>query len=133
MQINFKRLHHIQLCIPIGTEGKAREFYCEFLGLEEIEKPVHMRERAGFWCRIADIELHIGTEAVKNSSKRHPAFEVENLDEIKEKMQRAGLRIHENTPLPNFKRFSFFDPFNNRVELLEVLPGGVKPSLLPPS
>ena len=80
-----------------------------------------MRHKGGFWCRIADIELHIGVEAVEKHSKRHPAFEVANLDAVRQKMLAAGLRIKDHTPLPGASRSSFFDPFNNRIELIEVL------------
>ena len=82
MKIIFKRMNHIQVCIPKDAEEKARKFYCGLLGLGEIEKPEDLKKNGGFWLKIADIELHIGTEDVKNISKRHPAFEVENLEAI---------------------------------------------------
>lgn len=121
MTINFLRLNHVQICIPVGKEQEAREFYCDFLGLEEIEKPDVLKKNGGFWVLVADIELHIGTEQVENHSKRHPAFEVERLDEIREMMKARGLRLRESPDLPAFRRFSFYDPFNNRIELLEKI------------
>jgi len=119
IQIKFKRLNHIQLCIPNNKEAEGKKFYCEILGLEEIEKPLHLKKNGGFWLKIADIELHIGTENSKNESKRHPAFEVENLYQIKLALEKNGIRIKEDSALPLFNRFSFYDPFNNRIELLE--------------
>ena len=119
MNFKFNRLNHIQLCIPTGEEDKARAFYCGLLGLPEIEKPDSLKANGGFWLQVADIEVHIGTEEVVNNSKRHPAFEVEGLQEIKEMLLAEGIRIKEYSPLPRFNRFSFFDPFNNRIELLE--------------
>jgi len=119
MKIKFKRLNHIQICIPKGAEGEARKFYCGLLGLKEIEKPEDLKKNGGFWLKIADVELHIGTEDAKNTSKRHPAFEIENLQETKSYLQATGVRIKEDNPLPRFYRFSFYDPFNNRIELLE--------------
>ena len=118
MKINFKRLDHIQVCIPNGKEAEARTFYCGLLGLEEIEKPEYLRANGGFWLRIADIQLHIGAEAVENKSKRHPAFVVEELEEVKQYLLANGVRIKEDAPIPGYMRFSFYDPFNNRVELL---------------
>src|SRR5262245_11354 len=56
------RIHHVQITIPRGAEGVARRFYCEILGLQEIEKPVELRARGGLWLRISDQEVHIGTE-----------------------------------------------------------------------
>jgi len=119
MNIIFKRLDHIQVCIPIGKEDEAREFYCNILGLTEIEKPDALKPNGGLWLEIADIQLHIGAEDIENKSKRHPAFEVADLDSVKQYLIDNNIRIKEDTPIPNVKRFSFYDPFNNRIELLE--------------
>ncbi len=118
-KIEFRRLNHIQICIPKNKEEEAKRFYCDLLRLEEIEKPEYLRKNGGFWLRVADIELHIGTENVENKSKRHPAFEVLKLDRIKRALKNSGVRIKEDKSLPRFNRFSFYDPFNNRIELLE--------------
>jgi catechol 2,3-dioxygenase-like lactoylglutathione lyase family enzyme len=32
-------IHHVQITIPRGAEDEARTFYCDLLGLPEIEKP----------------------------------------------------------------------------------------------
>ena len=120
-KIEFIRLNHIQLCIPKGKEKEARSFYCDLLGLKEIDKPEDLKKNGGFWVLISDIELHIGTENIINQSKRHPAFEISNLEQVKEEMQSLNIKIKEDNPLPNFNRFSFYDPFNNRIELLEQI------------
>lgn len=119
MKIEFLKINHIQLCIPTGREEEARIFYCGILGLEEISKPADLKKNGGFWLKIAAIELHIGTEDVQNKSKRHPSFEVNGLDQIKEVLKLENIRLKEDKPLPHFRRFSFYDPFNNRIELLE--------------
>lgn len=119
MKIQFRRLDHIQICIPIGKELEARRFYCGLLQLEEIEKPDYLKKNGGFWLKIADVQLHIGVEASSCRSKRHPAFEIEDLDEAQSFLERNGLRIKEDQPIPGFRRFSFYDPFDNRIELLE--------------
>ena len=49
MKINFKKINHIQICIPKGEETKGREFYCGILGLQEIEKPESLKKNGGFW------------------------------------------------------------------------------------
>jgi uncharacterized protein YhfF/catechol 2,3-dioxygenase-like lactoylglutathione lyase family enzyme len=118
--IKFKKLDHMQICIPIGMEEKARNFYSELLGLQEIEKPDALKPNGGMWYEIADIQLHIGTEEMANhKSKRHPAFEVENLEEVIHYLKSHNIEIREDIPIPNFKRVSIFDPFGNRIELLE--------------
>ena len=46
------RLHHVEIIIPRGEEGAARAFYCNFLGLKEIEKPSPLKERGGLWLEV---------------------------------------------------------------------------------
>src|SRR3954463_5562372 len=100
MKINFKRLDHVQLCVPFGEEESAREFYTRVLGLREIEKPDVLKPNGGLWLKIADIQLHIGVEEVQGKSKRHPAFEVEGLERIREHLQQNQVRIKEEPSLP---------------------------------
>ena len=119
--INFKRLNHIQICIPVGKEDEARKFYTDIIDLVEIPKPKELIPNGGLWYQVADIQFHIGTENEINKSKRHPAFEVENLIESREILERNNIKIKEETQIPGQDRFSFFDPFGNRIELMEKL------------
>lgn len=121
MQIHIKRLDHVQLCIPVGDEPRARDFYGRVLGFVEIEKPAALKENGGLWFQVADIQLHIGVEDAAVKSKRHPAFEVEGLDEIREYFGQQQIEIKEETPLAGLKRLSFYDPFGNRIELMEKI------------
>ncbi|MEO8821629.1 MAG: VOC family protein [Ginsengibacter sp.] len=117
--INFKRLNHLQICIPIGKEDEARKFYTDIIGLVEIPKPKDLIANGGLWYQLADIQFHIGTENEINKSKRHPAFEVEDLLEARGILERNNIKIKEEIQIPGQDRFSFFDPFGNRIELLE--------------
>ncbi len=119
MKIQFKRLNHIQICIPHGEEDKGRAFYCGILGLNEVEKPERMKAAGGFWVEIADVQIHIGTEDMQSTSKRHPAFEVESLDEIKSYLISENIQVIEQQNVGEFMRFSFFDYWNNRTELMQ--------------
>ncbi|HLL15488.1 MAG TPA: VOC family protein [Pyrinomonadaceae bacterium] len=123
MKINFRRLDHVQLCIPPEAEGRAREFYGALLGLPEIEKPEPLRARGGLWFEIAGIQLHVGVERVQGKSKRHPAFEVENIEAVRSYLEQSGVQTRDEISLAGIKRFSFFDPFDNRIELLEKTTG----------
>jgi catechol 2,3-dioxygenase-like lactoylglutathione lyase family enzyme len=118
MRIQFKRLDHVQLTIPFGMEDRAREFYGRLLGLEEIEKPEPLRPNGGLWFKVADIQLHISPEEVQSQSKRHPAFEVADVLDVKEFLRERGVRVRDETPLPGIERFSLFDPFGNRIEIM---------------
>ncbi len=119
MRIRIKRIDHIQLSIPAGGEEVARKFYGEALGLEEIEKPEPLKPRGGLWYKIADAQLHLGVEDSRNKTRSHPAFEVDELEKIKAYFQENGVEVREEIPTPGVARFSFFDPFGNRIEFLE--------------
>ncbi len=124
MKIRFNRLDHVQVCIPRGTEAQAREFYGRLLGLEEIEKPEAVRKNGGMWYSVADVQLHVGVEDSVAPSKRHPAFEVENVEGVRAFLEQNGVRTKDEEPIPGMRRFSFFDPFGNRIELLEKTKDG---------
>lgn len=117
--IKILRIDHIQLTLPPNQEEEARKFYGDILGLEEIEKPTQLRKNGGLWYKIGDIQLHLGIEEKGASSKQHPAFEVKSLSTIKNFMQQKAIPIKEEIPIPGVERFSFRDPFDNRIEFLE--------------
>ncbi|HYY99731.1 MAG TPA: VOC family protein [Pyrinomonadaceae bacterium] len=119
MRINFRRLDHVQVCIPRGAEAQAQEFYGRLLGLEEIEKPEALKKNGGMWYAVAGVQLHVGVEDPVAPSKRHPAFEVENVEGVRAFLEQKGVRTKDEPDIPGLRRFSFFDPFGNRIELLE--------------
>lgn len=119
--IEVKRLDHIQICIPIGKEKEAREFYTNIIGLEEIPKPIELVSNGGLWYQAGNIQFHIGTENEINKSKRHPAFEVVDIDAAKQHLEKHRVKIKEEIQIPGQIRFSFIDPFDNRIELLQKL------------
>jgi len=120
MKIQFKRFDHVQVCIPRGTEDRAREFYGGLLGLAEIEKPEVLKKNGGMWYSVADVQLHVGVEDVVAPSKRHPAFDVEDAKAVRAYLVENGVGTKGEPDIPGVVyRFSFFDPFGNRIELLE--------------
>jgi catechol 2,3-dioxygenase-like lactoylglutathione lyase family enzyme len=115
----FKRLDHLQICIPTGKENEARRFYTDVIGLTEIPKPPALIANGGLWYQLADIEFHIGTENGNNESKRHPAFEVTDIAAARKHLENQGIKIIEKIQVPGRTRFSFLDPFDNKIELLQ--------------
>ncbi len=117
------RVQHTQITIPKDAETEAREFYCNFLGLTEISKPESLQGRGGFWMELDDFPIHVGTENDfdRSKTKAHIAYEVEDLENWRIKLQEKNIEILDGIPIPNFRRFEFRDPFGNRVEFLEKL------------
>jgi catechol 2,3-dioxygenase-like lactoylglutathione lyase family enzyme len=117
------RIHHVQITVPKGQESAAREFYCDFLGLPEIEKPDSLKLRGGFWIQIADHQIHIGAEdgVNRNATKAHIAYEVDDVGAWRKKLTDRGIKTLDSIPIPGWDRFEFRDPFGNRVEILQVV------------
>jgi ubiquinone/menaquinone biosynthesis C-methylase UbiE/catechol 2,3-dioxygenase-like lactoylglutathione lyase family enzyme len=121
--INIKRLDHIQLCVPIGKEEEARLFYTGILHLKEIPKPDVLISNGGVWFQAGDIQLHLGVEEMSNeNSKRHPAFEVSHLETVRSYLEQRGIKTQDEKLFGDIQRFSFRDPFGNRIEFLESKP-----------
>jgi catechol 2,3-dioxygenase-like lactoylglutathione lyase family enzyme len=113
-------LDHVQVAIPLGGENRAREFYAGILGLSEVEKPAPMAGRNSIWFVAGSANLHLGIEPEFHPAKRaHPALVVEGLDEILAACERAGLPAKPDTSFNGFRRVHVFDPFGNRLELME--------------
>ena len=113
-------LDHVQIAIPVGGEDRAREFYTGILGLSEVEKPAAMSGRNSIWFAAGSVSLHLGIEPEFHPAKRaHPALVVEGLDEILASCAHAGLTTRPDTSFNGFRRFHVFDPFGNRLELME--------------
>lgn len=119
--MSIKGVHHVQVTIPKGAEDAGRRFYCELLGLREIEKPEPLRERGGFWLEVGDRNVHVGTEddVDRNASKAHIAYEVEDISYWQQRLEQSGIKVLDSIPLPGFKRFEFRDPFGNRIEFIQ--------------
>lgn len=119
MQIPIIRLDHVQICIPLGGEDQARTFYSDILGFTELEKPESLKRSGGLWYQAGDIQVHIGVEKEYTVSKRHPAFEIRKLKESRKYLESRGVNTKDEDPVPGQERFTFRDPFGNRIEFLE--------------
>ncbi len=112
-------LHHVQLAAPPGSEAAARRFFGELLGLVERSKPPNLAKRGGVWFDLDGAQLHIGIESpFRPASKAHPAFAVPDLDELRKRLDAAGVRTWEDELFPGRDRFYAEDPFGNRLEFL---------------
>ena len=116
-------LHHAQITIPPGAEDEARRFYCDLLGLPEVEKPASLKARGGFWVRVGDRQVHVGTEDGfdRLSTKAHLAYQVTDVAHWREKLIAEGIRVLDSVPIEGFDRFEARDPFGNRIEFIQPL------------
>ncbi|QQM29439.1 VOC family protein [Martelella lutilitoris] len=120
--MHLKSIHHIQLAMPEGREDEARAFYAGVLGVPEVEKPDNLRARGGCWFERGELRIHLGVEQdFRPAKKAHPAFLVDDVAAVAAAVEKAGHVVTPDAPLEGFLRTYVYDPFGNRIELMQVL------------
>ena len=116
---------HVQIAIPVGGEDEGRRFYADLLGFREVPKPPHLEARSGgCWFEAGSARLHLGAEAdFRPARKAHPALLVSDLVALAERLTNAGVELQEDDPVEGYDRRFVFDPFGNRVELMQRTDG----------
>lgn len=123
-------LHHVSLLVS-DTE-RALQFYCGVLGLKQIERPKTI-PFPGAWLEVAEHQqihlLELPSPDPKEGRPehggrdRHFAMIVPDLDEIRKKLEKAGIPYS----MSKSGRRALFcrDPDANAIEFIEkgVLPG----------
>lgn len=113
-------LDHVQLAMPAGGEEDARRFYGALLGLSERTKPDNLATRGGCWFGHGAVRVHLGVEAdFRSARKAHPAFLVDDLTDMRKTLELAGCHVVEDEPLEGYDRLYVYDPFGNRIELMQ--------------
>ena len=114
-------LDHVQLAIPEGGEEQARAFYVDMLGFREVPKPANLSQ-SGCWFEGGRARLHIGIDPeFRAAAKAHPAFLVDDLAALRERLEASGYATKDDTPVKGYDRFFTHDPFGNRIELMQPL------------
>jgi catechol 2,3-dioxygenase-like lactoylglutathione lyase family enzyme len=119
-------LDHVQLAIPAGGEDEARRFYGVLLGLTEVPKPAALAGRGGCWFVGPGVALHLGVEAdFLAARKAHIAFLVDDLVALRATLDEASVTTADDTAPVGVRRFYVFDPFGNRLELVDQRDAGL--------
>ena len=114
-------IDHVQLAMPRGGEDCARSFYHDVLGMKEVHKPEPLAQRGGCWFASGQAQVHLGVEEdFRPAKKAHPALVVEGLDGIFARCEGAGHTTKPNAEIDGRRRVHVFDPFGNRLELIEA-------------
>ena len=111
--------------VPVSDVRKARRFYGDILGFEEIERP-NIKGIPGIWYEVDGTQVHIIGQRNKMAGKDipgigpHIAVQVEDLEEAKRVLKKRRVKFQEFAPPPEmdlppvvFVR----DPDGNVVEL----------------
>lgn len=106
--------------MPPGREDDARAFYGGALGIPEIAKPPDLAARDGCWFEDGLVKIHLGVdEDFRPAKKAHVALVVEDLDVLLVAARALGCETQRPRPVGEFLQAYVFDPFGNRLELLE--------------
>jgi len=111
--------------MPAGREAEAQAFYEGVLGIPRVTKPPNLERRGGCWFETEALRVHLGVEtSFAPAQKAHPAFLVDDLAALRERLTEAGCEVVDDEPLEGFDRFYTSDPFGNRIELLRPRAAG---------
>jgi catechol 2,3-dioxygenase-like lactoylglutathione lyase family enzyme len=125
VMVMLRELHHADLIIPNGSEAIARAFYCDLLGLKEIEKPQVLKKNGGLWLQLGNAQIHLSYEKREGidprRTKAHIAFKVSDLESLISELQRRGHPVTRQEQLPGMIRFESEDPFGHRLEFLQII------------
>ncbi|MGA8272108.1 MAG: VOC family protein [Candidatus Sulfotelmatobacter sp.] len=116
---SFTAIDHVQLAMPEGEEEKARAFYTDLLGMQELSKPPELVKRGGCWFESGGVQLHLGVEKeFRPAKKAHPALRCRHYAVLLQRLRGAGMEVTEPNDIPGLSRGHVHDPFGNRIELV---------------
>jgi catechol 2,3-dioxygenase-like lactoylglutathione lyase family enzyme len=117
------RFTHIDHCSVLITDlARARWFYRDVLGLEEIPKPKPF-DFVALWFSLTDGQtLHLLQKPHPDTrSPRHFALRVADARAAREHFRAHRIEIQETGPIPHCDRFFVHDPDGNRIEMIQWL------------
>lgn len=118
------RLQHTTIPMPPGGNDEARRFYGGVLGLPEKPVPSSLDGTRIVWFSVSEDgdELHVlaQEDVDPGISGQHLCLVVDDLAEVRAALADDGIEIGEEPHIHNRPRFSFRDPFGNKVEITEI-------------
>jgi catechol 2,3-dioxygenase-like lactoylglutathione lyase family enzyme len=115
----FLEIDHVQLAMPADGEVAARHFFCDVLGMDEIDKPPELAKRGGCWFASGKVQVHLGVESdFRGARKAHPALICRDYGSVVTRLRECGVEVVEADDIPGRRRCHIFDPFGNRIELI---------------
>src|SRR5262245_42106429 len=98
-------LDHVQVAMPIGQEDRARAFYRDILGMQEVAKPAVLASRGGCWFSSEAAQVHVGVEAdFRPAQKARPGLVVSGMNEIIAGCAAAGLTVKPDEAIDGRRR-----------------------------
>ena len=116
------RLQHVSVAIASDGADEARAFYGGLLGLPEKPVPPKLDPDQLVWFELGgDLELHVMQTGDGPPPNAHFCSAVDDgLDELRERIEAAGIETRTPTEIVGRPRFMCRDPFGNLVELTQL-------------
>ena len=116
------RLQHVSIAIAADGAAAGRAFYGGLLGLEEKPVPPKLDPEQLVWFHLgADLELHLMQTADAPPPDAHFCLAVDGrLDELRARLEAAGIETRTPTEIVGRPRFMCRDPFGNLIELTQL-------------
>lgn len=118
------RLHHTSIPMPPDGQDEARRFYTGIMGLTEIPTPSSLDASRVVWFAVGDdgdeLHLYVEDEYRPGKSGQHLCLVVDDLDAMRLALEADGIDIGTEPEIAFRPRFSFRDPFGNKIEITEI-------------
>jgi catechol 2,3-dioxygenase-like lactoylglutathione lyase family enzyme len=119
--MRLRSLQHVSSPYLEGSEAALRRFYGEVLGFREQPPPSALAGMRLLWFSAGEgLELHFFPGPPEMESRRHFCLDIDDLEETRHRLQKAGLEPFDDTPIPNRPRFFCRDPAGNLVEFTRI-------------
>ena len=107
-------IHHVS--INVDNVDTARTFYVDVLGLELVDRPD--LGFPGLWLRSGGQEIQLlGIETAARVKEQHLAFAVDDLGEVRRRLESHGVKISKDVEIPGVCVQAFaHDPSGNMIE-----------------
>ena len=116
-------LQHVSIPMPQDGHDAARAFYGGLLGLDERDVPPTLDPSELIWFRIGgELELHLFDSEETPLQSQHFCLRLGGaggLDELRAKLEAAGVEVRDTQEIVGRPRFMCRDPFGNRLELTQ--------------
>lgn len=117
------RLQHTSVPMPAGGDERARTFYGAVLGMTEKKPPSTLRNVVWFEAGPDGQEVHCFTDPdfEKRERQQHLCLQVEDLETLRAHLKQHDIPMEATTAITNRPRFFVRDPFQNLVELTQII------------
>jgi catechol 2,3-dioxygenase-like lactoylglutathione lyase family enzyme len=123
--MRIERIQHASVPRPRGEAALAQaiHFYRDVLGCEERPKPSTFDQIDVAWFGFGDDEIHVlavDETFPLHHGGAHFCLVCDDPDGMRKRLEGAGYRCEDSTPIPHRPRFSTFDPFGNQIEITSI-------------